>query len=332
MDIESRRWRDNLKPPALRVAPHLKDVPLSAADHKTPWVALASLLMAVVLWASSFVVLKLAFRAYHPMVVIFGRMAVAGLCFLFFLPRFKIPYQKGDLRYLAFMAFCEPCLYFIFEAMAIENTTASQAGMICAMLPLMVAVAARIFLGEILTVRTVAGFILAMAGVVWLSAAGEASPDAPHPALGNFYEFLAMVCAVGYMVTLKHLCRRYSPFFLTAVQAWVGSLFFFPFLLLPGTPLPTGFDPISGPAVIYLGTFVTLGAYGAYNFGSSRIPASQAVAFINLIPVLSVIMGWVILGERFTVMQYPAVLMVFAGIYLSQDPKARAASEAASPG
>ncbi|MBI9086317.1 MAG: DMT family transporter [Desulfobacterales bacterium] len=285
---------------------------------------MVSLLAAAVLWASSFVALKMAFRAYDPMVVIFGRMAIAGLCFLFFIPTFRIPYRKGDLRYLAFMAFCEPCLYFIFEAMAIENTTASQAGMICAMLPLMVAIAARIFLGEVLTLRTVLGFILAMAGVVWLSMAGESSQNAPHPVLGNFYEFVAMVCAVGYMITLKHLCARYSPFFLTAVQAWAGSLFFLPFLFLPGTKLPTGFDPVSGMAVIYLGTFVTLGAYGAYNFGTSRIPASQAAAFVNLIPVLSVIMGWVVLGERFTVLQYPAAVMVFAGIYLSQDPRARA--------
>ena len=296
---------------------------MPATTNDTPWLPLVSLFLAALLWASSFVALKLAFRAYDPMVVIFGRMAVASVCFLFFLPAFRIPYQKGDLRYLAFMAFCEPCLYFIFEAMAIENTTASQAGMICAMLPLMVAVAARIFLGEVLTLRTVIGFLLAMAGVVWLSLAGEASPDAPNPVLGNFYEFVAMVCAVGYMVTLKYLCARYSPFFLTAVQAWVGSLFFLPFLFLPRTTLPTAFDPVSGMAVIYLGTFVTLGAYGAYNFGSSRIPAGQAAAFVNLIPVMTVIMGWIVLEERFTALQYPAAVMVFAGIYLSQDPKAR---------
>jgi drug/metabolite transporter (DMT)-like permease len=288
---------------------------------------MVSLLMATILWASSFIALKLAFRAYDPMVVIFARMAVASLCFLPFIRAFKVPYQKGDLRYLAFMAFCEPCLYFIFEARAIENTTASQAGMICAMLPLMVAVAARIFLGEVLTVRTVTGFVIAMAGVVWLSLAGESTDTAPNPLLGNFYEFLAMVCAVGYMVTLKHLCARYSPFFLTAIQAWVGSLFFFPFLLLPETPLPTGIDPVSGLAVVYLGTFVTLGAYGAYNFGTSRVPASQAVAFINLIPVFTIIMGWMILGERFTAMQYPAAAMVFAGIYLSQNPRARTAKK-----
>ena len=48
------------------------------------WLPVASLLLAMLLWASSFVALKLAFRSYHPMVVIFGRMFIASLCFLVF--------------------------------------------------------------------------------------------------------------------------------------------------------------------------------------------------------------------------------------------------------
>ena len=136
------------------------------------------------------------------------------------------------------MALCEPCLYFSFEARALELTTASQAGMITAMLPLMVAVGARLILGEVLRARTLAGFGLAILGACWLSVAGTPSVDAPHPVLGNFLEFIAMVCATGYIISLKWLTARYSPFFLTAVQAFVGAVFFFPFLLLPSTRLP----------------------------------------------------------------------------------------------
>ncbi len=65
--------------------------------------------------------------------------------------------------------------------------------------------------------------------------------------------------------------------------------------------------------------FVTLGAYGLYNFGVSRIPASQASAFVNLIPVFTVILGWIILNERFAPVQYLASALVFSGIFLSQD-------------
>ena len=91
------------------------------------WMPRIGLTGAALLWASSFIALKMAFCAYDPMVVIFGRMAIASVCFLFFIGRFRrIEYRPGDLKWLAFMAFCEPCLYFIFEAMALKNTQIAE--------------------------------------------------------------------------------------------------------------------------------------------------------------------------------------------------------------
>ena len=286
----------------------------------SPVLAYIGLVLAMMLWASSFVALKLAFRGYDPMVVIFGRMVVASICFAPFIPTFRsaMPFLRQDFRPLLFMAFCEPCLYFLFEARAMLLTTASQAGMITAILPLMVAVGARVVLGEILTVRTMVGFGVAIVGACWLSVAGQPSMDAPNPLLGNFLEFMAMVCATGYIISLKHLTARYSPFFLTAVQAFVGAVFFFPFLFLPSTVSPKGFDVIPALAIVYLGAVVTLGAYGLYNYGVSRIPVSRASIFINLIPVFSVLLGALLLDERFSFFQYVASGLVFIGIYLSQ--------------
>lgn len=284
------------------------------------YLPILGLLLAMILWASSFVALKIAFRAYDPMVVIFGRMLVASICFLFFYRRLKkaLVYHPGDLKYILFMAFCEPCLYFIFEAKALENTSASQAGMITAMLPILVALAAAFVLKERISFKSWLGLIMAVAGVCWLTLASVPTADAPNPILGNFYEFLAMVCAAGYTITLKHLTRRYSPFFLTAMQAFVGSIFYMPFLFLPATRLPVHFEPLSGMAVIYLGAVITMGAYGLYNYGLKHVPASQASSFVNLIPVFSVIMGWVVLSESFTMAQCMAAVVVMCGVYLSQ--------------
>jgi drug/metabolite transporter (DMT)-like permease len=283
------------------------------------WISAACLMAAMFLWGSSFIALKLAFRAYDPMVVIFGRMAVASLCILPFVRKLRPEWlARENLKYLLFMAFCEPCLYFIFEAKAMENTTASQAGMITSMLPLLVAVTARLFLKEKIEKSTLIGFMIAIVGACWLSMGSESSPDAPNPPLGNLLEFLALVCATGYIVTLKYLTRSYSPFFLTAVQAVVGSLFYFPFLFLPSTAAPDRFEPVAALSIIYLGSFITLGAYGLYNFGVSRIPASQASAFANLIPIFAIFLGWLVLGERFTAIQCAAAVLIFTGIYVSQ--------------
>lgn len=75
-----------------------------------------SLVLAMLLWASSFVALKLAFRGYHPMQVIFGRMFIASLCFIFLLPSFrKLNWRRRDLKYLMIMAICEPLCTFCLK-------------------------------------------------------------------------------------------------------------------------------------------------------------------------------------------------------------------------
>lgn len=283
------------------------------------WLPIVGLITAMLLWSSSFIALKLAFQGYSPMVVIWGRMVIGSVCFIFFYRQLRhVNFHRGDLKYLLFMAACEPCIYFIFEAKALQLTSASQAGLITAMLPLLVALGARLFLKEIVSRKTLIGFTVAISGACWLSLAGETTSDAPNPLLGNFLEFLAMVAATGYTLSLKHLSTRYTPLFLTAVQSWIGAVFFSFFLLSPDINIPREFLPVPALAVIYLGSFVTLGAYLLYNFGVSQIPASQASAFVNLIPVFTVLLGFLILGERFTPSQYAASGLVLLGVYLSQ--------------
>jgi drug/metabolite transporter (DMT)-like permease len=283
-------------------------------------VPVLSLVTAMFLWGGSFIALKIAFRAYDPMVVIFGRMAVATACFALFWPRLKREkIRKADIKPILLMGIFEPCLYFIFEARAIVYTTASQAGMITAMLPLMVALAAVLILGERLRFKTLLGFTLALAGAVVLSVTGEAgSAYAPNPPLGNFFEFLAMVSATFYTISVKKLSERHSAFFLTAVQALIGALFFGLFLFFPGTRLPGHVDTGAITAVLYLGAVVTMGAYFLYNYGVSQMPASRASAFVNLIPVFTLFLGRLILGETFTPMQFIASGLIFTGVLLSQ--------------
>lgn len=280
-----------------------------------------ALIAATALWSSSFIALKIAFRAYDPMFVIFGRMLVASLCFLVVGKRLvkSLDYQKGDYKLILFMAFCEPCLYFIFEAKAVENTTASQAGIITAMLPILVMSAAALFLKEKVSKKSWIGALIAVSGVLWLTAESSPSSDAPNPVLGNFLEFLAMVCATGYTISLKTLTDRYSPFFLTAIQALIGSIFYFPLLFIPSTELPVRWDPLSGMAIVYLGAVITLGAYGLFNYGIKFLPANKGTIYINLIPVFSVLLGWLVLGETFTLYQFFAGSLILGGVYLSQQ-------------
>ncbi|MBR3880005.1 MAG: DMT family transporter, partial [Mailhella sp.] len=70
--------------------------------------------------------------------------------------------------------------------------------------------------------------------------------------------------------------------------------------------------------VIYLGAAVMFLGYGLYNFALTGMPAGQAAAFMNLVPVCSLVLGVVFLQEHMTFMQYGAAALVVGGVVLSQ--------------
>lgn len=254
------------------------------------------------------------------MVVIFGRMVVASLAFLCFLPQFQtIRIRRQDWPLLVVMAVSEPCLYFFFEALALQNTSAAQASLITTMLPLLITIASVYFLGERASGQTVFGLFLAMGGAIILSLGGEVSQQAPAPILGNFYEFMSMICATVYTIAIKRLTIHYPPLFLTAIQAWIGALFFAPLLALPQVPLPHSFllTPLS--AILYLGLAVTLVAYSLYNFALAHMEASKSSIFITLIPLFTLLLSRILLQESFTLWQYIGGFTLFSGVIVSQD-------------
>ncbi|WP_438008432.1 DMT family transporter [Sorangium sp. So ce321] len=288
------------------------------------WLPLSALILSMVLWGSSFAAQKYALLAFSPMALNFGRLAVASACFIFLSGRLRgirQHYFPGDWWKLLLLALFEPCLYFIFEAWALTKTSASQAGMIVAMMPLLIALAARFTLKETLPPRMLPGFAVAVTGAAWLSVAGEATGLAPEPILGNLLELVAVVFATGYTISSRRLAPRYPPLFLTAVQALVGAVFFLPLMLItPGPPiaeLALAQRPLL--AVLYLGVFVSLGAYALYNYALSKVPAVHAAPLINLIPVFSLLIGRVFLGEKLTPGQYAASILVLAGCLISQS-------------
>lgn len=287
---------------------------------------------AVLLWGTSFAAMKAALAGFPPMAVVWIRMALGSLIFLPFWRKVPKPeYRRGDWKWLVLLGLFEPCLYFLLEGYAINLTTSSQAGMVSAIVPLLVAAGAALFLKERLPLPAVIGIALSVGGVVVLSLAGSSAANAPAPALGNTLELMAMVSAAGYMLIAKRMSARYSPWLLTGLQSLMGALFFLPGALLsnPATWLAAPRSAWIG--ALYLGCFVTLGGFGLYNMAVSRMPASRAAMSINLIPLIAVATGWLVLGEALTPLQGVACAAIVGGVVLGELGSSEIALETAEP-
>lgn len=283
------------------------------------FIGILSLIFAMFIWASSFVALKSAMNDLGPFTVIFFRMLIASLCFLYFIKGFlKYDFSKKDIKFILLLALFEPCLYFIFESKALQLTSASQAGMITSLMPIITAMVAGYFLKEIISKQMIFGSLIAMGGAIWLSLQGTSSIDAPNPLLGNFLEFLAMLCAAFYTVTVRYLSDRYSALFITAIQVFIGTVFFIPLFLYEYINIDLNMTVESFLWVAYLGVVVTLGGYGLYNYALTKIEASKASIFIYLIPVFTLFLAYFMLNEKLSSLEFIACFIILFGVFISE--------------
>ncbi len=283
------------------------------------YIGILSLTFAMFIWASSFIALKAAMEDLGPFTVIFLRMLIASLCFVYFIKSFlKYDFSKKDIKYIFLLALFEPCLYFIFESKSLQYTTASQAGMITSLMPIITAMAAGYFLKEIISKQIIFGSFIAMSGAIWLSLQGTSSIDAPNPLLGNFLELLAMICGAGYTITARYLSDKYSALFITAIQVFIGAIFFTPLFLYEYFTIDMNITIKSFLWIAYLGIVVTLAGYGLYNYALTKIEASKAAMFVYLIPVFTLILAYFILNEKLSIFEFIACFVILFGVFISE--------------
>jgi drug/metabolite transporter (DMT)-like permease len=99
----------------------------------------------------------------------------------------------------------------------------------------------------------------------------------------------------------------------------IGTVFFSPAILLHSSTLPASWPIGPSLAIVYLGGCVSVFAYSLYNYGLQHIPANRASAYVNLIPIFAVLLGWFFFNERLTWVQVIGMAMVLAGVWLSSS-------------
>ena len=280
--------------------------------------AYISLFFCMITYGASFFAMKVGLQEYSPATLMMFRMLIASCAFAPFMTTVyrKIKIRRQDIGLLLLMTICEPCLYFLFESNALNLTTASQAGIVCSMLPLFITLGAILVLRERVPLAAFGGFLIAIIGSIILSFDSTATEIAPRPFLGNTLEFLAVMMTTVSIITTKYLMDKYPPFFLAGFQTFCGAVFFTLINLFQGHGFHLSLN-VTLFIILYLG-IVTVSDYALYNFAMCTLSASKASAFLYLQPVFAIFFGVVFLNEFLTSLQVFAVFLIFAGLILSQ--------------
>lgn len=287
-----------------------------------------TLAFAILFWGGSFIATKIALQSFSPFCLIFLRFSCASLFFLVLLSRTGFPpFTQKNLKNLALLAIFQPGLYFAFETVGLQYTSATKTALIIATIPLVVVAMSVLFLKESIRPINIAGICISMIGVSLLVFGGQAESVASGMLWGDLLIGGAVLSAAIYMLMARSLGQTITPVQITGMQAIFGALIFLPLFLYDLPDLQwheVTTDSII--AVIGLTVFATIAAFLCYNYALTQIPAARAAVFINAIPVVTAFGAWILLGETLTMVQFIGGAVVLFAVYLANHPGTSAAS------
>lgn len=277
-------------------------------------------IIAMIFWGMSFVWSTQVYQNLNPTATIFLRLIVATIFMTAILYVFHLneKIKREHLKLFALAAMFEPFLYFIFEGYGLKNTSPVIGSGIIALIPLVTPIAARIFLKERLTPMNILGFIISFAGVIVMllnkNMELTASPK------GILFLCGAVVVAVGYSIALIRLTKLYKPLTITWMQNIIGMIYFIPLFFVMERFEPSHLANVSDYIVplLCLGIFCSAGAYALWAFTFSKLGASKANVYSNLIPVFTALFSYLLAIEEMTAFKVIGIAVVILGLVLSQ--------------
>lgn len=283
--------------------------PVPPTRFALPIGAALALVAINVLWGASSVAAKTCLESFGPFTLSFARFFPAGLILLGLCRMNDLPLgiPRREWPAFAFYSLVGISLTYSIYYTGVAHTTATDASLLFACEPILIAVFAVLFLRERLSGRQWLGMGVGVAGIWLLAGHG----------MGNLLALLALCCESSTGIFAKRFSSRYPGLVVVGTQMIVGALLLLPFALgelVHRTPVVTA---QAVGSLLYLSLICSAVCYGVWYHLLVRHPLSLMGAFILVQPLVGPLFGRLLRGERLPISSAAGGLLVISGIVLT---------------
>jgi len=275
------------------------------------------LLLTCLFWAGNFVVSKSLIEHASPITLTTLRWMIAVVCLvpLVWWKEKKILPPRNALLPLFLMGLTGVVLFNLFQFSALEQTTATNVGLISTLNMISIAVCSFIFLKEKINWLQFVSMIFSLFGVILVLSKGKIE----YLLSSNFNTgdlwMIAAVCVWGiYTVCTKWAMTKTSALMSTLYSAIFGLIVLLPF----GVPNFTvsNINTSFLGAMLYTGLISTVICMVFWNICVQKLGSTTSGVFLNFNPIFTAILAFLFLGEQMTWIQGIGSVIVITGCYL----------------
>jgi len=276
--------------------------------------ALLEALLVSMVWASSFVFVKMALSELGPLTIGGLRYFLGFACLLPFLRRQSFSLTREQWWQMALLGFSAYTLANGALFWALRYLPATTGSFLMGLITVTVVIGGVVWLQEIPNRMQVLGILIALAGMVLFFSPGL-QPGEPI-GLAIFALALFGFTLFGLLSRRVVIARQVDTLTLTAFPLAIGGglllAFALPFEGIPNASLQTW------GLVLFLAAINTALGYVLYNHALQALQAFELNVLLGLSPIWTALLGWILLEEILTVQQWAGMFVVLVGVMLVQ--------------
>jgi drug/metabolite transporter (DMT)-like permease len=276
------------------------------------------LLLANVVYGTSYVVTRLALGGVPPATLALARLVVASLVLWPLVGRRPLPAGQGARIF--WMGAAGFSVALVLTNWGIEYSSATNAALLIIVEPLTMLALGPALLGERLSRREVAGAAAALLGAVVVVTDGV-----PGLTVSVFPRWRGdvLLALSGVAYALYSLIGRSVLTPETAAVVTARSIAWGAVCMLPAVAVEwaAGARPVADAlplaGVLYLGLVITAGGYVVWNWALARVEAARAAASLTVQPVVGALLGAVLLGDPVSGYTAAGGALIVTGLWMS---------------